>query len=89
VEKIGNRFFQSEDIGELYKEAGFSEPKKIGEGKLLELSEKDHEERYNIDDIDIENIRSCISSCSSSAGVTEAGYFMNFEFPIFFAELQA
>ncbi|MCC7004483.1 class I SAM-dependent methyltransferase, partial [Candidatus Nomurabacteria bacterium] len=47
--KIGKRYFQSDDIVHLYKSAGFAFFRKISNGKELNITEKDHVERYEID----------------------------------------
>ncbi|QQR82829.1 class I SAM-dependent methyltransferase [Candidatus Campbellbacteria bacterium] len=86
VDKIGDRLFQSSDIAELYREAGFEEPKKIGEGGVLHISEKEHIERYGVSREDIKKIQGCLKKCNLYCGVTESGYVMNFDFPIFLSK---
>lgn len=83
--KIGNRHFQSSDLHVLYEKAGFSNFKKIGEGKALRLTEKEHVERYEIDERDIKKIQNIIGEDCTSMKITKSGYKLNFRFPIFFA----
>ncbi|MFA6476286.1 MAG: class I SAM-dependent methyltransferase [Candidatus Paceibacterota bacterium] len=83
TDKIGQRFFQSTDIGEIYKEAGFEEPKRIGEGKLMVLTEEDQIERYGLEGNDIKEIQTVLKKAQNSGQVTESGYTLRFEFPIF------
>lgn len=85
IEKIGDRYFQSKDLKDLYKAAGYTEFKIIGIGKNLELTEQDHEKRYMINKNDILRIQSMIPFECSSVKITESGYWLNFEFPIFLA----
>ncbi len=83
--KIGNRFFQSTDMKEIYLEAGFQEPQKIGEGKVMNLTEEDHIQRYELTDQEIKIIQNMIKEkgLSEYATVSDDGYNLKFEFPIF------
>ena len=85
TEKIGNRYFQSADLDSIYRKAGLDKFKKIGAGKDLLLTEKEHIERYKIDKEDIDKIQKIIGKDSDSAQETEHGYILKFEFPIFLA----
>ena len=75
-------------MGRLYRQAGLSEPKKIGDGRSLTLSEKDHIERYDLTEDDMKQIREIVSGEMQCCGSTENGYFMKFEFPIFLAKMR-
>ena len=86
-DKIGKRLFQSKDIGSIYVEAGFSIPEVIGQGKILQVNEQDHIDRYGITTQEIHRIQDILKSCKTYATVTESGYTMKFEFPIFLATL--
>ena len=86
--KIGDRFFQSLDINEIYMNAGFSIPKMIGKGKQLVLSEKDHIKRYKLKDSDIRSIKRILSKATQYASVTKDGYQLKFDFPIFLTTLK-
>lgn len=86
IDKIGNRFFQSSDMAEIYKQAGFETPRKIGNGKLMVLTEQDHIARYKINRADIELIRLILTKARHSASVTKNGYKLRFEFPIFLSK---
>ncbi len=83
---IGNRHFQSKDIKEIHKSAGFSYFKKIGTSKDLIITEKEHVERYNIGSKDIFKIQETIGKNSRYARVTRNGYILRFKFPIFLAK---
>ena len=77
--KIGKRHFQcEEDIGNIYKKAGLS-LKKIGEGPTLNLSEKDHVERYKITQKEGSKIQEiiCVTK-AKTIKVTKTGYKMKF-----------
>jgi hypothetical protein len=84
--KMGNRFFQSTDLREIYAEAGFNELKKIGNGKVMVLTEKDHIERYNLGHKDIGAIKNKLKNVKNVAKITNEGYSIRFEFPIFLAK---
>jgi hypothetical protein len=73
-------------MGLLYSEAGFTKPIKIGEGKIMEISEKDHIERYEINDAEIKDIQNILVGASANAQVTPTGYTLQFEFPIFISK---
>jgi SAM-dependent methyltransferase len=83
---IGGRLFQSNDIGELYKEAGLGPPEHIGDGKKLILTEKDHAERYGLEEEDVNNIQKAIKRTGRKDMATNLGYKLEFEFPIFIAK---
>ena len=85
TESIGNRFFQSSDLEDIYNEAGFHNFQKIGDGKDLILTDQEHVERYNISQEDILKIRDLIGVGSYNMRITESGYELRFEFPIFLA----
>ncbi len=85
--KIGQRLFQSADIVDLYYEAGFDTPKRIGEGKLMKITEQDHIKRYQIGSDDIKAIQEILKFAKSSGFVTETGYELDFEFPIFISKI--
>lgn len=86
-DKIGNRFFQSLDITDIYKRAGFITPQIIGKGKQMLLSDKDHIKRYRLNKNDIENIKTILKKAKLYAAVTKNGYKLKFEFPIFLSKL--
>ncbi len=81
--KIGKRFFQSSDLPFIYSKSGLSSPKKIGEGKIMEINQKDHIDRYDISDDDIDVMKNELKDVKNSAMVTNTGYIMKFSFPIF------
>ena len=83
LNKVGNRFFQSTDLSEIYAAAGFTKPEKIGEGKVMNLTEQDHIKRYEFSDDDVKTIQGLIKGGMKSARVTKTGYNLRFEFPIF------
>lgn len=83
--KIGDRYFQSSDLSDLYQQAGFIHFEKIGEGNPLVLTEQDHKSRYGISPSTIERIRRIIPSGAKSMRVTASGYELTFRFPIFLA----
>jgi len=87
VNKIGNRLFQSDDLADLYLAAGFSVPEKIGEGKIMCLTEKDHVTRYDINQEEIRLIQDGLRPAKDDARVTDLGYEMDFHFPIFLAKV--
>lgn len=85
TEKIGDRYFQSNDLKVLYRQAGFRSIKKIGDGKPMVLTEKDHIERYGVTKKEIEKIQEMIPKRARSMCVTKRGYKLTFQFPIFAA----
>lgn len=86
VDKIGNRYFQSTDLESLYREVGFTSFQKIGEGKIMIITEKEQVERYDLTEAEIKTIQQIIGSEKTPyAEVTETGYTLKFEFPIFIA----
>lgn len=85
-DKIGNRFFQSTDVKDIYKEAGLKAPKKIGEGKPMFLSDKDHIERYKLNQHDVDIVKSILKKAKHYASVTKHGYNLEFKFPIFLSK---
>lgn len=87
VGKIGKRLFQSTDINNVYLQAGFSIPEKIGEGSKMKLTEEDHISRYEISVEDVDAIKSIMKNVTESGGITEKGYSMIFEFPIFISKI--
>ena len=84
-DKIGKRLFQSTDIGSLYEAAGLEQPVKIGDGKIMYLTEKDHIKRYGLNPDDVAVIQGILKGAVQNAQVTKDGYSMKFEFPIFLA----
>ncbi|MFA5124794.1 MAG: class I SAM-dependent methyltransferase [Patescibacteria group bacterium] len=84
--KIGNRFFQSLDMVDIYKRAGFTAPQLIGRGKQMLLSDKDHIDRYKLDNSDIKRMQTILSKDRKAASVTKNGYRLKFEFPIFLSK---
>jgi len=88
TEKMGDRFFQSTDMKELYIESGFSEPQKIGDGKVMYLTEQDHIQRYELTYWEVKGIQDLIKKNRKSqyALVTSNGYKLRFEFPIFLSK---
>jgi SAM-dependent methyltransferase len=85
IEKIGDRYFQSIDLEKIYHQAGFSKFKKIGEGKMMILTEKEHRDRYGITKTEIAKIQQMIPERASSMQITTTGYRLTFQFPIFLA----
>jgi hypothetical protein len=83
VPSIGKRLFQSHDIGDLYAEAGFNPPIKYGESKHMMITDQDHIVRYGISGSDVKMIQSIVKNAEPFAEVTERGYNLEFEFPIF------
>ena len=83
VPSIGKRLFQSYDLCDLYAQADFNPPLKYGEGKRMRITEEDHIARYDISGSDVETIQSIVKDAKPSAEVTEHGYILEFEFPIF------
>ena len=57
----------------------FNNLKKIGDGKIMSLTEQDHTSRYEISENDIKSMQNIIENCHSSAKVTKNGYQMFFE----------
>ena len=88
TEKIGDRLFQSTDLGSIYEEAGFETPIQIGKGKVMEITEADHTKRYDLNDYDIAAIQEILEHARHYASVTSHGYKMKFEFPIFISRKQ-
>ena len=86
TEKIGNRLFQSSDLCEIYRDAGFLIYKHIGDAKKLVLTEKEHMKRYGIDHTDILHIQKILKGNSDSIMRTQQGYKLTFDFPIFLAQ---
>jgi SAM-dependent methyltransferase len=88
IDKIGKRLFQSVDMPLLYEQAGFSLPKKVGESKDMILTEQEHVERYKLDENDIMHARDTLGKYNgSNIKVTDRGYNLRFEFPIFVSHL--
>ena len=87
TEKIGDRLFQSSDIAELYLNAGFSEPERIGDGKCLVVTNKEHAERYGLSEEDVKNIQKMIGLGIGNQKVSKEGYALEFDFPIFLAKM--
>ncbi len=88
IDKIGKRLFQSVDMPLLYEQAGFSLPKKIGESKDMILTEQEHVERYGLDENDIKQAQIILEgSNGSNIKVTDHGYKLRFEFPIFMSKV--
>lgn len=86
IDKIGNRYFQSTDLESLYREAGLTSFQKIGDGKIMIITEKDQTERYDLTATEIKTIQQIIGlKKTPNAEVTETGYILKFEFPIFTA----
>lgn len=85
IDKIGKRFFQSTDLESIYNEAGFNWFKKIGEGKVMYLTENDHIERYCLSKDDVKKIQEIIKVSGKYAQITKTGYKLRFDFPIFLA----
>lgn len=83
--QIGDRYFQSNDLLQLYQHAGFNFFKKIGEGAELVLTEQDHIDRYGISSETVQRIRQMIPPDAQSMRVTTTGYELTFRFPIFLA----
>lgn len=83
--KIGDRYFQSSDLGDLYQQVGFRRFEKIGEGVPLILTERDHMDRYRISSWTIRRIQRMIPVGARSMRVTPSGYELTFRFPIFLA----
>ena len=86
--KIGNRFFQSADMAEIYAAAGFHQPKKIGTGKTMIITENDHIKRYGLNPADVQKIRKIIGRGTTSGRKTKTGYALTFKFPIFMARVK-
>ena len=87
LEEIGKRFFQSADLKEIYYKAGFKKPQKIGESKVMRITEKDHRGRYGLTSKEIKKIQERIGNSPSHARITKEGYMLTFEFPIFISKL--
>ena len=87
INKIGKRFFQSADLKEIYYKAGFKKPQKIGESKVMRITEKDHRGRYGLTSKEIKKIQERIGNSPSHARITKEGYMLTFEFPIFISKL--
>jgi len=85
--KIGNRWFQSTDLPDIYRQAGFDICRQIGEGKQLVITEEDHIARYHIVDKDIVNIRTILQNRGTHSIITKRGYELYFDFPIFITYL--
>ena len=85
TEKIGDRFFQSTDLADLYLEAGFSTFTRIGEGEPLQLTQQDHIDRYGLNNKDIQFVLSMIPDHIHSMQKTADEYRLFFQFPIFLA----
>jgi hypothetical protein len=85
IDKIGNRLFQSSDLDLLYTEAGFGMIRKIGESKDMNLTEQEHIERYELTSEEVARIQTILGGKGNNFEVTEQGYRMRFEFPIFLA----
>ena len=83
VPSVGQRLFQSGDLSRLYSRAGLGLPIRYGEGKLMRITEKDHISRYGITPSDVATIQSIVAGTEHFANVTEDGYILTFEFPIF------
>ncbi len=86
INKIGKRLFQSTDLDSIYLDAGFEIPKKIGKGKEMTITEKDHQKRYEINQKEIKLIQEIIKNSKNSAKTTKEGYILKFEFPIFISK---
>lgn len=88
IDKIGKRLFQSVDMPLLYEQAGFSLPEKLGESKDMILTEQEHVERYRLDENDIKYAQDILGkSNGSNIKITDHGYNLRFEFPIFVSHL--
>jgi len=86
VDKIGNRFFQSIDLESIYTEAGFKDFKKISAGTDMHITEQEHIERYALAVEDILKIQAILKVDGDNVKLTENGYELMFEFPIFIAK---
>ncbi len=89
--RIGHRHFQWEgEINDLYEEAGFREVTKIADAPVLIITNKEHQERYQITNIEIQRIRRLIArvpkNLRPNIQLTKMGYRMIFTFPIYAAE---
>ena len=83
IPNIGRRWFQSWDIDDLYAEAEFNPTLKYGSGKRMRITEQDHIDRYAITPSDVVAIQSIVKDAKPFAEITEKGYALTFEFPIF------
>jgi len=88
--KIGRRHFQCrQDVGKIYREAGFKAIKEIGKGPALLLTEKDHIKRYEFNKKEIEKIQRTIERVDGkkrpNIRTTKKGYEMKFVFPIYYS----
>jgi ubiquinone/menaquinone biosynthesis C-methylase UbiE len=85
--KIGKRHFHCpQEINFLYKKANLS-LKKIGEGVVLLLNEKDHIERYEINEKEIKKAQKIIKSKKTKTiFATKNGYTIKFVFPIYLSK---
>lgn len=86
-DKLGSRFFQSSDLSSLYTEADFKTPRKIGASNPLTITEQDHMQRYDLTKDDVSLIQKSLREAGYDALVTNSGYTLTFEFPIYIAEI--
>lgn len=86
--RIGRRHFQcKDDVKQIYAKAGFKKFKKIGDAPVLLIADKEHRERYNLNDQQVERIRKLINKIPKrkrpSIKLIKEGYKMRFVFPIY------
>ena len=88
--KIGKRHFQSEDVFNIYEKAGFKNLKLIKQAPKMVLTEKEHIERYKLNDTEVKRIQNLINKLNPkqrpNINITKTGYKMNFWFPIYLAK---
>ena len=86
--KIGKRHFQSfEDVATIYTKSDFKELRFVKEAPIMKLTEKEHIERYKLNDKEVNKIQTLMKKLNKkdrpNFNVTKQGYKMNFHFPIF------
>lgn len=89
--KIGHRHFQWEgEISDLYGEAGFRAVAKVADAPVLVVTDKEHRERYQITNSEVQRIRRLIELVPQhlrpNIQLTKTGYRMIFTFPIYAAK---
>lgn len=87
---FGRRHFQLHlEVKGLYEKAGFSSVRRVGFASPLEITEKEHVERYGLQKPDVEKVRRILSSLPKNKRknlkTTKTGYKMKFTFPVYVA----
>ncbi|MBI5370173.1 class I SAM-dependent methyltransferase [Candidatus Uhrbacteria bacterium] len=83
IRKIGDRFFQSSDLADIYAQAGFKQLERIGTSRKLIVTEADHKKRYDLTAADIHKGQAILNGISGLSHATPNGYRLVFEFPVF------